>query len=168
MRKRLFCLIISVITALSLNGCGKTDKLDEYYEAVNTFNEEVGTIAGNMNNLDGEDASQSGALLQELDSLEEQFRVLSEVEVPDVFASNETLADEAYSYMQEAVSGFHEYYENNEADYATFEVAKENYDRAFLRIEYISTILQGEIPEGDNIEVIEEESTDFDPVTADE
>ena len=89
MRKRLFCLIISVITALSLNGCGKTDKLDEYYE-------------------------------------------------------------------------------NNEADYATFEVAKENYDRAFLRIEYISTILQGEIPEGDNIEVIEEESTDFDPVTADE
>ena len=157
-------MIISVITALSLNGCGKTDKLDEYYEAVNTFNEEVGTIAGNMNNLDGEDASQSGALLQELDSLEEQ----SEVEVPDVFASNETLADEAYSYIQEAVSGFHEYYENNEADYSTFEVAKENYDRAFLRIEYISTILQGEIPEGDNIEVIEEESTDFDPVTADE
>ena len=50
----------------------------------------------------------------------------------------------------------------------TFEIAKENYDRAFLRIEYISTILQGEIPEGDNIEVIEEESTDFDPVTADE
>ena len=88
-------MIISVITALSLNGCGKTDKLDEYYEAVNTFNEEVGTIAGNMNNLDGEDASQSGALLQELDSLEEQFRVLSEVEVPDAFASNETLADEA-------------------------------------------------------------------------
>ena len=161
-------MIISVITALSLNGCGKTDKLDEYYEAVNTFNEEVGTIAGNMNNLDGEDASQSGALLQELDSLEEQFRVLSEVEVPDAFASNETLADEAYAYMQEAVSGFHEYYENNEADYATFEIAKENYDRAFLIIEYISTILQGEIPEGDNIEVIEEESTDFDPVTADE
>ena len=121
-----------------------------------------------MNNLDGEDASQSGALLQELDSLEEQFRVLAEVEVPDVFASNETLADEAYSYIQEAVSGFHEYYENNEADYSTFEVAKANYDRAFLRIEYISTILQGEIPEGDNIEVIEEESTDFDPVTADE
>ena len=161
-------MIISVITALSLNGCGKTDKLDEYYEAVNTFNEEVGTIAGNMNNLDGEDASQSGALLQELDSLEEQFRVLSEVEVPDAFASNETLADEAYSYMQEAVSGFHEYYENNEVDYATFEVAKENYDSACLGVEDISTILQGEIPEGDNIEVIEEESTDFDPVTADE
>ena len=121
-----------------------------------------------MNELDGEDISQSGVLLQELDSLEEQFRVLSEVDVPDAFASNETLADEAYAYMQEAVGGFHEYYENNEADYATFEIAKENYDRAFLRIEYISTILQGEIPEGDNIEVIEEESTDFDPVTADE
>ena len=161
-------MVISIFTAVALVGCGKTDELDEYYEAVNTFNEEVSTIAGNMNELDGEDISQSGVLLQELDSLEEQFRVLSEVDVPYAFASNETLADEAYAYMQEAVGGFHEYYENNEADYATFEIAKENYDRAFLRIEYISMILQVEIPEGDNIEVIEEESTDFDPVTADE
>ena len=36
-----------------------------------------------------------------------------------------------------------------------------------LRLEYISTLLKGETPEGDKIEVTNDEVTDFDPVTED-
>ncbi|MBR5360721.1 MAG: hypothetical protein IK123_07515, partial [Lachnospiraceae bacterium] len=92
----------------------------------------------------------------------------SEIKVPKEFASNEQLADEAYEYMQEAVSLYHEYHDDPESDMSVFDAACENYSRAMKRVGYISSILKGEMPEGDDIDVIEEDNTDFEPVTGDE
>ena len=67
--------------------------------------------------------------------------------------------------MTEAVSLYHDVFEAEEYDESTADVAVQNYDRAMTRLSYISTLLQGELPEGDNIIITEEEALDFEPVT---
>ena len=50
-------------------------------------------------------------------------------------------------------------------DAVSADIAGQNYDRAMTRLSYISTLLQGELPEGDNIIITEEEVLDFEPIT---
>ena len=161
-------VILSLALAALLAGCGKQDKeLQDYYDSMTAFTDEVTTLSDSMNEVNPYDEDANYEMLGYLDEMEEQFKILAEMEVPEQFSINEELADEAYEYMQTAVGGFHEFYEDPTCDYSTFEIAKENYSRSLKRIEYISIILKGEIPEGENIEVTEEESTDFNPVTDD-
>ncbi len=169
MRKIKTVLIITGMLALvMLSGCGKKDKdLQKYYDNMNKFTNELTKLSDKLNNIDTTDSKNAKTLLKTLDSMELQFRHLSEYDVPEQFASNEELADEAYSYMQEAVSMYHTYYDDPETDINTADAAYENYKRAMKRVEYISIILQGELPEGDNIEVTEQETTDFTPVSDD-
>ncbi len=104
------------------------------------------------------------SLLGCLDELEVQFAILSEMKVPSKFAGIESLADEASSYMTEAVSLYHEVFENTEYDVTTADIAKENYDRAMKRLSYISSLLQGKLPDDDNLIITEEEVLDFEPI----
>ena len=161
-------LIVALAGLVLLSGCGKKDKeLEEYYKNMSKFTTELTKLSEKLNNIDATDGSNAKSMLKTLDSMELQFRHLSEYDVPEQFASNEELADEAYAYMQEAVSMYHTYYDDPETDINTADAAYENYKRAMQRVEYISIILQGELPEGENIEVTEQESTDFTPVTDD-
>ncbi len=151
---------------VTLAGCGKKDTkaLDSYYDSMNRFATGMTKI---KNDLESVDTSVPGAyneVLDYLDKMKEQFATLAEIEVPDEFSSNEELADEAYEYMSQAVDMFHEYYEDPNCDRAVFEVATENYSRAMKRINYISYILKGELPEGSDYEVIQN-NTDFNPIT---
>jgi len=118
-----------------------------------------------MNDIDPNSEDSVSELLDCLDELNVQFTILADIDVPKDFASIESLADEAGSYMTEAVSLYHEVFEASEYDEATADVAKQNYDRAMMRLSYISTLLQGELPEGDNIIITEEEALDFEPIT---
>ena len=166
--KRVITTLVIAMVCMVFAGCGKNSKeLDEYYDSMNDFTNEVTAIKDNMEAIDTSSESATTELLGYLDQLEEQFRVLSEIKVPKEFASNEDLADEAYEYMQKAVSLYHEY-NDNPVNESLFEAACENYSRAMKRVGYISSILKGEIPEGDDIDVIEEDNTDFEPVTGDE
>ena len=90
---------------------------------------------------------------------------MAEMDVPKEFISIESLADEASEYMTEAVSVYHQVFEASEFDSATADIAGENYDRAMKRLSYISTLLQGELPDDENIIITEEEVLDFEPVT---
>ena len=100
-----------------------------------------------------------------LDAMQEQFYLLAEMDVPKEFASVESLADEASEYMTEAVAIFHEVFEADEYDAAKADVATQNYDRAMKRLAYISTLLQGELPDDENLIITEEEVLDFEPIT---
>lgn len=165
-RKLLFVLVAVMSMSLSLLGCGKKDaKLEKYYEEMNSFADEVLSLKESMDSIDLNSESAYTEMLTYLDGMEEQFRILADMEVPKQFSSNEVLGDEAYSYMQEAVRLYNEYYNSAENDTNVFDAAGENYSRAMKRIEYISMILKGEIPEGEGIEVFNEEQTDFNPVT---
>ncbi len=49
--------------------------------------------------------------------------------------------------MSEAVSYFHQAYEGETFDAVLEDVARQNYERANLRLQYIISILHGDIPE---------------------
>lgn len=157
--------LCTLLSLASLTGCGKDAELEHYKENMTAFTENVADIKFQMEEIDpsGEDAVTD--VLACLDELQIQFAILAEMEVPKEFISVESLADEAGSYMEEAVSLYHEVFEADEYDETTADVAAQNYDRAMTRLSYISTLLQGELPEGDNIIITEEEVLDFEPVT---
>lgn len=150
---------------LGLCGCKQDAELAEYEENVTAFIDEVSNIKLRMEEIDINSDSAIADTLICLDEMQEQFYFLAEMDVPTEFASIESLADEASEYMTEAVSIYHEVFEAEEYDSATADVAGENYDRAMKRLSYISTLLQGELPDDENLIITEEEVLDFEPVT---
>lgn len=158
-------LVAALISIFCLSGCGKDTELEKYNENMTAFTENVTDIKLRMEEIDTASEDAVSELLDCLDELQIQFELLAEMEVPQKFASVESLADEASAYMTEAVSLYHDVFEAEEYNEATVDVAVQNYDRAMTRLSYISTLLQGELPEGDNIIITEEEALDFEPVT---
>ncbi len=160
-------LLILVISALSIFycGCGRSDELDRYNEEMTDFTQNIVGIKESIESIDTSSDGASDELLLLLDSMKDEFQTLSELEVPQEFAPNESLADEAYEYITQAVAMYHEYYDSEAPDDNTLDAANQNYERALKRIEYISSILQGELPTGEGIEVTEEDAYGITPVT---
>ena len=163
MKKRIVFLF--TLLCLCLSGCGKDQKLEEYNENISTFTQNIADISIRMEEIDTSSNTASSEVLACLDELQAQFLVLAEMEVPKEFASIENLADEASEYMTEAVRLYHEVFEAEEYPEETASIAQENYNRAMKRLSYISSLLQGELPEGDDIIITEEDVLDFEPVT---
>lgn len=166
-RMKFKLIIVSALLSFSLFtcGCGKDAELTKYEEEVTAFIDSVGDIKLQMEEIDINSDSAIVDTLSCLDQMQEQFYLLAEMDVPKEFASIESLADEASEYMTEAVSIYHEVFEADEYDAANADVAGQNYDRAMKRLSYISTLLQGELPEDENLIITEEEVLDFEPVT---
>ena len=81
---------------------------------------------------------------------------MAELTVPERFSAVDSLADEADENMQQAVALYHRAYESETFDEGVAQAAREYYDRANIRIQYIIMILHGEIPEGEGITYTEE------------
>ena len=163
MRKRI--LFLTAMLCLFMAGCGKDQKLEEYNENISAFTLNISDISTRMEEIDTTSDTAASEVLVCLDEMQEQFLVLAEMEVPKEFSSIESLADEASEYMTEAVKLYHEVFEAEEYSEETASVAQENYSRAMKRLSYISSLLQGDLPEGDDIIITEEEALDFEPVT---
>lgn len=167
MKKFLIYLMV-IASCILLCGCGDTSKLDTYYKEMNAFNSNVKIITETMDMIDVNSDTAPGQVVAQLEKMEEQFRILSEIEVPKHFSANEEMADDAYTYMQEAVRLYKEWYSSaDRSNTSVVQMAKENYDRAMTRVNYISIVLQGDVPSGEGIVVTEEETTDFTPVIDD-
>ena len=163
MKKYLYFIIISVLL-LGLCGCGNTEELDAYCDGMLTFNGNIQIITETLDLIDVDKDAAANQVCTQLDKLVEQFRIMSELEVPKNFEGCDELGDQAYEYMLEADRLYKEWANDKEADDQLVSMAKQNYDRAMQRVNYISVILQGGKPEGDGITVIEEDMTDFAPV----
>lgn len=164
--KKPFFLTIIISTIFMLSGCGDK-KLDSFQDDMTKFKDNVVSISETMNNIDATSDTATDDLLSCLDDMNEQFKFLAAIEVPSKFSNIETLADEASTYMSEAVSLYHEYYESTEYDDSVRQAASENYSRAMKRMSYISVLLQGNIPDDSEVMVTEEDGVDFQPVTTD-
>lgn len=158
-------LFLLTLFSICLIGCGKDEQLEQYKEDITNFNINISDIATRMDNIDTTAENALTDVLNCLSEMEYQFALLAEMEVPEAFASIDSLADEASEYMTEAVSLYNEVLTAEEYSEETAAAAQENYDRAMTRLSYISSLLQGELPEGDNIIITEEEVLDFEPVT---
>ncbi len=147
---------IGLLLVLLLTGCGEDEALNAYLEDMNTFFSRAAEYNENMNAIDRESDTAMLELLGYLDALEEDIAWMAELEVPEQFSAAESLADEAAENMEQAVELFHKASEGEHYDDATVQAAIEYYNRTNIRIQYIITILHGEIPEGEGVIYTEE------------
>lgn len=146
-----------IVCGFLLTACGEDEALTSYQEDMNTFFESAATYNDNMNAIDPSSEDAVSQLLAYLDGLQTEITWMAELEVPEQFSAAESLADEADENMKEAVALFHQAYEGDTYDEALGQAALEYYERANIRIQYIITILHGEIPEGEGVTYTQEE-----------
>lgn len=148
-RKNLFRLssVSMLCLILLLTGCGNNTELDTYKANMNQFFENMKVYDSAINAIDPESETAVTDLLTLLDSMDTSFSQMASLEVPEGFPGVDELADEASEYMTEAVSYYHQAFEGESYNAALADAAKQNYDRANLRIQYILSILHGDIPE---------------------
>lgn len=152
------CKIIglSLFFAFLLTACGQNEELTAYQEDMNTFFERAAEYNDQMNAIDRTSDTAVIELLGYLDAFAEDIEWMAQLEVPEQFSAVESLADEASENMKEAVALYHEAYGGDQYDEGSAQAAREYYDRTNIRIQYIITILHGEIPEGEGVTYTEE------------
>lgn len=156
-------IIGTLTTVLCLTACGHTNEekeLADFSSSISSFTASIQDANQQINELDVNDANASQELLSILDGLDEKFKELADLSVPEQYQSIETLADEASENMTNVVSYFHSAYEGEAFDEQDADVAYQYYTRAMVRIEYIGYVLVGEIPENDHVKVQEQELND--------
>ncbi len=140
-------LTIGLICTFLLTGCKSDPELDTYKANMNQFFENIKTFDASINAIDPDSETAVTDLLAILDTMNTNFEQMASLTVPEGFPGVEELADEASSYMMEAVYYYHQAFGSETFDANLADVAKQNYDRANLRIQYIVSILHGDIPE---------------------
>lgn len=146
----------SLFLTFLLTACGQDEALDAYQEDMNTFFERAAEYNDKMNAIDQNSDTKTIELLGYLDAFAEDIEWMAGLEVPSQFSVVESLADEADENMKEAVALFHAAYDGEVFDEASEQAAREYYDRTNVRLQYIITILHGEIPEGEGVTYTEE------------
>ena len=154
------CLIIGfcLFFTLLFTACGQDEELTAYQEDMNTFFERAKEYNDKMNAIDSASDTAVIELLGYLDAFAEDIEWMAGLEVPNQFSAVESLADEADENMKEAVALSHAAYEGDTFDEPSEQAAREYYDRTNIRLQYIITILHGEIPEGEGVTYTEENS----------
>ena len=151
-------ILTTLLFAFLLTACGENEELTAYQEDMNTFFERASEYNDKMNAIDRESDTAVIELLGYLDAFAEDIQWMAELEVPEQFSAVESLADEADENMKEAVALFHTAYDGESYDEGSEQAALEYYNRTNIRIQYIITILHGEIPEGEGVTYTEENS----------
>lgn len=155
---KLVILCFVLLCGLFLTACGEDETLTAYQDDMNTFFEHIASYNDGMNAINTSDSDAKEQLLSYLDQLQAEITWMAGLTVPDRFSAVDSLADEADENMQQAVSLYHRAYESEIFDEGAAQAAREYYDRANIRIQYIIMILHGEIPEGEGITYTEENS----------
>ncbi|MBD5471624.1 MAG: hypothetical protein HDR20_01595 [Lachnospiraceae bacterium] len=155
--KYIFYSFLLCFIMFSLTGCGKDDKIENYKANMNQFFENIRIFDSSINAIDPNSETATTELLSLLDSMNTSFSQMASLEVPESFPGVEDLATQASEYMSEAVSFYHQAYDG-EYDATLEDVARQNYERANLRLQYIVSILHGDIPE--EIYTYEDDQTD--------
>lgn len=149
-------VLISLVFLFLLTGCGNDPAIENYKANMNQFFENIEIYDASINAIDPNSETATTELLALLDSMNTTFSQMASLEVPEGFPGVAELAAEASAYMSDAVSCYHQAYDN-EYDSVMADVAYQYYEQANLRFQYIVSILHGDIPE--EIFTYEDEST---------
>lgn len=161
-----FCTGV-VYTALCVSlcfasGCGMSaseDGLETYKASMTEFYDKLAYYDQSINGIDPNSENAKSQLLAYLDEMNESYKTMAELEIPEEFDGISEIAVEAADYMQMADEFYHLAYdgvfdEDNE------QLAAQYYQRANSRVQVMLTVLHGEIPEGEGITVTTENSED--------
>ena len=161
MLKKYILSALALAGMLVFTGCGEKEELTVFKEQINDFYTEVSALEAELDSIDEQSENAVSTIMISLEQMNEQFKKLAEIEVPTEFISVEDLAEDAASYMHEAVRLYSEAYEEDYVSDSLIQAAADNYESAMKRINYIAVLLQGEIPEGAT--VIEGDGAEFEP-----
>lgn len=156
--KKTWFLLAAFLFAAVLTGCGKKDDdLEQYKSEMTEFTNTIDDLVSAIENIDLESETRTQELLGYLDEMDAAFVAMGNLEVPEQFANIEELADDASANLSKSVSLYHQAFDNPEDyDPQLVDAALEYYSRAFKRLDYIGTILQGDLPEDESITIIHE------------
>lgn len=147
-------LSVLILLTLLLTGCGKQQdmELTHFSNEINEFCDNIKEIDTSINQISNITADEAGLesatkdLMYNLDILKDEFVKFSNMDFPEEYDYLEEIADEASDYMTEAVNAYHKTYEDNYTA-SMEEYARENYSRAYKRVQIILDILNGKEPD---------------------
>lgn len=142
--KKYIALVGALTAVLTFAGCGSDPEIAEFKNDLNVFCENVAELDASINNIDPQAENASVLALGYLDKLDKEFQNFAEMDFPEQYDYLEPLADEAGTYMSEAVKNYHTLYESDTYNENTSAYARENSARAFKRVQVILDVLQGE------------------------
>lgn len=146
MKQLIPLLFAALLAAFTLTACGRDPELAQFKNNIEDFCTKVSEIDAEINSIDASSENAVSELLSCLDCLDDTFQKFAALDFPDEFSYLKETADQAGEYMSEAVASYHEAYQNHSYDEATAAYAKENYARAYKRIQIILSFLHGEEP----------------------
>jgi len=158
LKRKSYLLAATLLSIFLFTGCSEDEELSAFRTSFDEFCTNVATIDSSINSIDASTESAPDELLALLDELELEFQKMADLEVPEEFAYLENLADEASENMSLAVENYHTAYKAESYDTYSADIASQYYERAYKRIRYMITFMQGEIPDDENVsvEIIEE------------
>ncbi len=156
-------IILTALSLVFLTGCGEKPELTEYKENMSLFYNDLTAAGEVINGIHPDSPDAVFLLLDAMDAMDQNFQYLASIEVPEEFSNIEVIADEAAAYMSQAAGLYHTAYESPEYDENAGAAAVLNYQAAMKRVGYIATLLQGEIPQGDDVIMTEGNDMEFEP-----
>lgn len=156
MKTKRYIISVIVSAALLLCGCGESKELSTFRTDFNSFCTSVAEIDNSINSIDASAEDASAQLLTLLDELDVKFQELAALEIPKQFAYMEELADDASENMTLAVENYHTAFEAEFFDSNSANIASQYYERAYKRVQYMITFMHGEIPDDENVQLLEE------------
>ena len=150
------CILTGILVSLSLLGCGrKADpELLSYKESMEQFYSGLSYYDGQINSIEPEVDGAKEDLLNILDQMNESYKTMAELEVPEEFSGIEDLPAEASEYMQMADEYYHLAYDGD-FDEDSEALASQYYQRANNRAMVILQVLHGEVPSLEGVSVDE-------------
>ena len=138
---------MAILFSYILVGCGEDPELSHFKNSIEDFCEKVADIDTSINNIDANAENAPDELLSYLDELNIVFQSFGRLDFPEEFDYLEPIADEASSYMTEAVKSYHDTYKDNNYNQYSADYAAQNYARAYKRVQIILDFLQGKTPD---------------------
>lgn len=157
MKSKLYVILSALVLTLTVTGCGVVEDPEtaKFESDIQAFCDEVAAIDANINNIDATSEHADEELLEYLDQLDQSFKVLAEMPIPEEYAYLEELTDEASAYMSTAVESYHEAFAGDTYDANIADYAYQNYERANKRVTVMLQLLRGETVTADGV-VIEQ------------
>ncbi len=145
--------IAALFTGILLSACGENTALTQFRKSMDDFCTKISEIDTAINNIDAEADNASDELLAYLDDLDIVFQSFARLDFPEEFDYLENLADESSEYMTEAVKSYHDAFGVNSYNESTAEYARQNYSRAYKRVQIIISFLHGEEPQDPDLTI---------------
>jgi hypothetical protein len=158
-------LLLIPVWGILLTGCSSqsSEELESYKKSMTVFYDALSDYNEAINNIDPNAEDAKSQLLGYLDEMNETYKTMSLVEIPEEFSGISEISVEAADYLQMADEFYHQAYDND-FDEESESLASQYYQRANNRAFVMLQVLHGEVPSGEGVTVTTQDTYQFSTV----